>query len=109
MGLTSNPTIFQKAISGSSAYDDDLRQLVREDKSVSEIYDNIVLDDIRSAATVMRQVYDRTNGRDGFVSIEVAPNLAYETERTFSEACRLFDYLHLPNIMIKIPGTPEGI
>jgi transaldolase/glucose-6-phosphate isomerase len=109
MGLTSNPTIFQKAISGSASYDDDVRALMREDKSVSEIYDKIVLDDIRGAANVMRQVYDRTDGRDGFVSIEVAPNLAYETEKSFSEACRIFDFLNLPNVMIKIPGTPEGI
>jgi transaldolase len=108
-GLTSNPTIFQKAISGSSSYDEDVRKLVRQNKSVAEIYDGIVLDDIRAAANVMRQVYDESPGADGFVSIEVAPNLAYETEKTFSEACRLFDYLGLPNVMIKIPGTTEGI
>ncbi|HLJ67037.1 MAG TPA: transaldolase [Chloroflexota bacterium] len=109
VGLTSNPTIFQKAIGGSSAYDGELQRLVRENKSVNEIYDDLVLDDIRNAARTLRPVYDRTNGRDGYVSIEVAPNLAYETEKTLDEARRLFRYLNLPNIMIKIPGTPEGI
>jgi transaldolase len=109
VGLTSNPTIFQKAIGSSKLYDDEIRALVRENKSVSEIYDALVLDDIRNAAQILRQVYDRTRGRDGFVSIEVAPNLAYETEATLAEARRLFNYLSLPNIMIKIPGTKEGI
>ncbi len=109
VGLTSNPTIFQKAIGGSADYDDELRQLVRDSKSVSEIYDGLVLDDIRSAATILRQVYDSSNGHDGFVSIEVAPNLAYDTEGTLTEARRLFSYLDIPNIMVKIPGTAEGI
>jgi len=109
VGLTSNPTIFQKAIGGSADYDDELRQLVRDGKSVSEIYDGLVLDDIRSAATILRQVYDSSNGHDGFVSIEVAPNLAYDTEGTLTEARRLFSYLDIPNIMVKIPGTAEGI
>jgi transaldolase/glucose-6-phosphate isomerase len=109
VGLTSNPTIFQKAIGGSDLYDDELRQLVRQGKSVDEIYDALVLDDIRGAANIFRPIYDHTNGRDGYVSIEVAPNLAYQTEGTFQEVCRLFTYLNLPNVMIKIPGTPEGI
>jgi transaldolase len=109
VGLTSNPTIFQKAIGSSKLYDDEIRSLVRDHKSVSEIYDALVLDDIRNAAMVLRSVYDRTRGRDGFVSIEVAPNLAYETEATLAEARRLFGYLNLPNVMIKIPGTKEGI
>jgi len=109
VGLTSNPTIFQKAIGGSADYDDELRQLVRDGKSVSEIYDGLVLDDIRNAATILRQVYDSSNGHDGFVSIEVAPNLAYDTEGTLTEARRLFSYLNIPNIMVKIPGTAEGI
>ncbi len=109
VGLTSNPTIFQKAIGGSADYDDELRQLVRDGKSVSEIYDGLVLDDIRNAATILRQVYDSSKGHDGFVSIEVAPNLAYDTAGTLTEARRLFSYLDIPNIMVKIPGTAEGI
>ena len=109
MGLTSNPTIFQKAISGSQLYDDELRRLVREGKSVDEIYDALVLNDIRAAAALLRPVYDRTNGRDGLVSIEEPPSLAYDTQKSIAEARRLFHYLNLPNVMIKIPGTPAGI
>jgi transaldolase len=109
LGLTSNPTIFQKAISGSQLYDDELRRLVREGKSVDEIYDALVLDDIRAAAAILRPVYDRTNGRDGLVSIEEPPRLAYDTQKSIEEARRLFHYLNLPNVMIKIPGTPAGI
>ena len=109
MGLTSNPTIFQKAISGSQLYDDKLRRLVREGKSVDEIYDALVLNDIRAAAALLRPVYDRTNGRDGLVSIEEPPSLAYDTQKSIAEARRLFHYLNLPNVMIKIPGTPAGI
>ena len=109
MGLTSNPTIFQKAISGSDLYDDELRRLVREGKSVEEIYDALVLNDIRAATAILRPVYDRTNGRDGLVSIEEPPRLAYDTQKSIEEARRLFHYLNLPNVMIKIPGTPAGI
>src|ERR687884_885000 len=109
LGLTSNPTIFQKAISGSDLYDDELRRLVREGKSVEEIYDALVLNDIRAAAALLRPIYDRTNGRDGLVSIEEPPSLAYDTQKSIAEARRLFHYLNLPNVMIKIPGTPAGI
>jgi transaldolase/glucose-6-phosphate isomerase len=109
VGLTSNPTIFQKAISGSEAYADELRSLARDDKDASQIFDTLVLDDIANAADVLRPVYDRTNGGDGFVSIEVSPDLAHNEERTLEEARRLFSYLKRANVMIKIPGTPEGI
>ncbi len=109
VGMTSNPSIFQKAIGGADAYDDELRRLVRAGKSAADIYDDLVLDDIRAAAALLRPVYERTGGRDGYVSIEVAPALADDTERTLREARRLFSYLNLPNVMIKIPGTPAGI
>lgn len=109
MGLTSNPTIFQKAIAGSSSYDDELRSLARQDKSVDQIFDALVLDDIANAADVLRPVYDRANGGDGFVSIEVGPTLANDTEGTQKEAERLFNHLKRPNVLVKIPGTPEGI
>jgi len=109
VGMTSNPSIFQKAIGGSDAYDDELRRLVRAGKDAAAIYDDLVLDDIRAAAALLRPVYERTGGRDGYVSIEVAPALADDTERTLREARRLFSYLNLPNVMIKIPGTPAGI
>jgi len=109
VGMTSNPSIFQKAIGGSGAYDDELRRLVRAGTSAADIYDDLVLDDIRAAAALLRPVYERTGGRDGYVSIEVAPALADDTERTLREARRIFSYLNLPNVMIKIPGTPAGL
>jgi transaldolase / glucose-6-phosphate isomerase len=109
VGLTSNPTIFQKAISGSQAYADALRALAREDKNASQIFDTLVLDDIGNAADALRPVYDRANGGDGFVSIEVSPDLAHDEQRTLEEARRLSGHLNRPNVMVKIPGTPEGI
>jgi transaldolase len=109
VGLTSNPTIFQKAIAGSKLYEDQLRQLVRADKSVSEIFDGLILEDIRDAANTLRPVYDRSEGRDGFVSIEVLPSLAFDCDKTLTEARRLFNYLSLPNVFIKIPATEAGL
>jgi len=109
VGMTSNPSIFQKAIGGSDAYDDELRRLVRAGTSAADIYDDLVLDDIRAAAALLRPTYERTGGGDGYVSIEVAPALADDTAATLREARRLFSYLNLPNVMIKIPGTPAGI
>ncbi len=109
VGMTSNPSIFQKAIGGSDAYDDELQRLVRVGKDAAAIYDDLVLDDIRAAAALLRPTYERTGGGDGYVSIEVAPALADDTAATLREARRLFSYLNLPNVMIKIPGTPAGI
>lgn len=109
VGMTSNPSIFQKAIGGSDAYDDELQRLVRAGKDAAAIYDDLVLDDIRAAAALLRPTYERTGGGDGYVSIEVAPALADDTAATLREARRLFSYLNLPNVMIKIPGTPAGI
>jgi len=109
VGMTSNPSIFQKAIGGSDAYDDELQRLVRAGKDAAAIYDDLVLDDIRAAAALLRPTYERTGGGDGYVSIEVAPALADDTAATLREARRLFSYLNVPNIMIKIPGTPAGI
>jgi len=108
-GVTSNPSIFEKAIAGSSDYDDDLRQLVKEDKSAARIYEVLALKDISLAADLLRPVYDKTNGIDGYVSLEVSPLLAHDTKKTISEAKRLFEALHRPNIMIKVPATPAGI
>ena len=109
VGMTSNPSIFQKAIGGSDAYDDELQRLARAGKDAATIYDDLVLDDIRAAAALLRPTYERTGGGDGYVSIEVAPALADDTAATLREARRLFSYLNLPNVMIKIPGTPAGI
>jgi len=108
-GLTSNPTIFEKAIAGSEDYDAQLRELAAQDKSRDEIYDELVLRDIASAADVFRPVYDKTGGNDGFVSIEVLPTIASDTKATIAEAKRLSSTLNRPNVMVKIPATPEGI
>ena len=108
-GITSNPSIFEKAIAGSADYDDDLRRLVNVETSVEKIYEVLVLKDISLAADLLRPVYDKTNGLDGYVSLEVNPLLAHDTRKTISEAKRLFEALHRPNIMIKVPATPAGI
>jgi transaldolase len=108
-GMTSNPTILEKAIAGSDDYDRDLQRLVAEGRSVDEIYESLALDDIGQAADLFRPVYDRTGGLDGYVSLEVNPNLAHDTERTVAEARRLFATLGRPNLMIKVPATPAGL
>jgi transaldolase/glucose-6-phosphate isomerase len=108
-GLTSNPTIFEKAISGSDDYDAQLRELASQNRSREEIYDAITIEDIGDAADVFRPVYDRCKGGDGFCSLEVSPLLARDTTGTAAEAKRLFATLNRPNVMIKIPATPEGI
>src|SRR5512142_2842164 len=107
-GETANPTIFEKAIGGSSDYDDTVRDLARKDKSSLEIYETLAVEDVQAACDVFRPVYDKTKGADGFVSIEVSPKLAYDTEGTIAEAKRFFREVNRPNVMIKIPGTPEG-
>jgi len=108
-GLTSNPTIFEKAIGGSEDYEAQLRMLASQGKSREEIYDELVIEDIGKAADVFAPVYERTGNDDGYVSLEVLPTLAADTEKTCAEAQRLFTRLARPNLMIKIPATPEGI
>ena len=108
-GLTSNPTIFEKAIAGSADYDDALLALVGNGKSASDIFESLATQDIRDAADLMRSIYEQTDGADGFVSFEVSPHLAHDTEGTVSEARRLFALLDRPNVMIKVPATPEGV
>jgi transaldolase/glucose-6-phosphate isomerase len=108
-GLTSNPTIFEKAIAGSTDYDEDLHRMVDEGKSVEEIYESLVLEDIQQVAHLLRPVYDSTKGKDGYVSLEVSPSLSHDTEGTLKEARRLFKKLNQPNVMIKVPATHEGI
>jgi transaldolase/glucose-6-phosphate isomerase len=108
-GVTSNPTIFEKAIAGSTDYDDALHRLVAEGKTVEAIYEALALDDIQRAADLLRPVYKQTGGADGYVSLEVNPNLAHDTEGTIAEARRLFTVLERPNVMIKVPATPAGI
>ena len=108
-GVTSNPAIFEKAIAGTDDYDADMKQLTAAGKSAEEIYETLVLDDIRQAADILRPVYDSTGGADGYVSLEVNPELANDTANTISEAKLLFTSLARPNVMIKIPATPAGI
>ena len=108
-GLTSNPTIFEKAITGSSDYDGALTTLAEQGKSAAEIYEALTMEDIGQAADLLRPTYDRTGGDDGYASLEVSPHLAHDTEATVAEARRLFAALGRPNVMIKVPGTPEGV
>jgi transaldolase len=106
-GVTSNPTIFQKAISGSDDYDEQFRELVKS-KSVEDAYWDMVVDDITDALAILRPVYDEASGGDGFVSIEVAPSLANDTAGTISSARSLHERIALPNLMVKIPATAAG-
>jgi transaldolase len=108
-GLTSNPTIFEKSIAGSEDYDAQLKDLTAKGKSRDEIYEELVVDDIGKAADIFKPVYDKTKGLDGFVSLEVSPLLARKTAETIAEAKKLFARLNKKNLMIKIPGTPEGL
>lgn len=108
-GVTSNPAIFAKAIAGSSDYDDDMQQLIKADNSVEAIYEDLAIKDIQMAADVLASVYETTEGGDGYVSLEVSPFLANDTELTITEARRLFETVGRPNVMIKIPATQAGL
>jgi transaldolase len=108
-GGTSNPSIFEKAVGGSDAYDADIRRLVAEGKDTGAIYDELTITDVRESADVFRAAYDATIARDGYASLEVPPDLANDTEATIREARRLFAALDRPNAMIKIPGTQAGL
>jgi transaldolase/glucose-6-phosphate isomerase len=108
-GVTSNPTIFEKAITGSTDYDEQMRSLITGGKSVKEIYEALVIDDIGNAADILKPVYDKTDGVDGYISLEVNPRLAYDTAGTIEEADRLFNTLGRKNVMIKIPAAQEGL
>ncbi len=110
MGVTSNPSIFEKAIAGSTDYDTSVKELVEGGLTEGEeIYELLALDDIRAAADILHPVFIETDGEDGYVSLEVSPMLSADTEGTVSEALRLFGELDKPNVMIKVPATPEGI
>jgi transaldolase/glucose-6-phosphate isomerase len=108
-GLTSNPTIFEQAIANSNDYDTALHELALTGQSADEIFDVLAIEDIRGAADVFRPVYDRTAGLDGYVSIEVSPKYARDTQKTVSEAKRLWKAVGRPNVMIKIPATKAGL
>jgi transaldolase/glucose-6-phosphate isomerase len=108
-GMTSNPSIFEKAIAHSSDYDEDLERLARQGKNTAEIYASLTLEDIQQAADLLRQVYDLSGGDDGYVSLEVNPTLAHDTQGTISEAKRLWSEVDRPNLMVKIPATKAGL
>lgn len=111
LGVTSNPTIFDKAISGSSAYDEQIKALVKENRTIDagKIIQALMVKDIQMACDVLRTVYDRTTGGDGFVSIEVTPNKARDTQATIEEVRELWSTVNRPNLMVKIPATREGL
>lgn len=108
-GMTSNPTIFEKAIAGGNAYDDQIKQLSAQGLSTIEIATNLFVTDVRSACDVMMPVYIASNGADGFISIEVNPTFARLTEETLTEARALWRQIDRPNLMVKIPATDEGL
>jgi transaldolase len=108
-GMTSNPTIFEKAISKGHDYDEQISALGRAGRSTDEIATELFVTDVRNACDVMRPVFDGSNGADGFISIEVNPRLAAHTEATIAEALHLWSHIDRPNLMIKIPATPEGM
>jgi transaldolase/glucose-6-phosphate isomerase len=108
-GMTSNPSIFEKAILGSTDYDEDLRELANEQLDALEIYNRIAIRDVQLAADVLADVHRDSNGRDGFVSLEVQPNLAFDTEGSLESARNYWKAVGRPNVMIKIPGTTEGV
>ena len=109
-GITSNPSIFEKAIAGNKIYDKAIEAGIKADKSVQEIYEDLIFTDIRNACDIFMPIYKESNGLDGYVSIEVPPSLAKTTDdSTIEEARRYYQAIDRPNLMIKIPGTPEGL
>jgi transaldolase len=108
-GMTSNPTIFDKAIAGSRLYDDDIRRLSDQGRTAAEIFETLAVADVQSACDVFLPLYRQSGGTDGFVSLEVSPTLAHDTQRTTHEAERLWKAVGRPNAMIKIPGTKAGL
>ena len=108
-GITSNPSIFAKAIEGAHDYDDQFKTLVEVGKTIEDSYWNMVTDDIEEALRILRSVYDDSDGGDGFVSVEVSPAVARDTTATIDEAHKLWDQIDEPNLFVKIPGTAEGL
>lgn len=108
-GMTSNPSIFEKAIDEGQDYDQDIKSMAGKGKTVHDIYDALTLKDVQNAADVFRSIYEESHGEDGYVSLEVNPHLAKDTEGTIAEARRLWKALDRPNVLIKVPATKEGI
>jgi transaldolase len=108
-GATGNPTIFEHSIDHGTAYDEQIRQLIAQGKDAQAIYENLAMTDVRQVADLLRPTYESTSGQDGFVSIEVSPYLAHNTESTLGEVRRFWQSIDRPNLMVKIPSTPAGI
>jgi transaldolase len=108
-GATGNPTIFEHSITHDTTYDEQMQQLIRDEKSAQEIYEALAITDEQTVADLLRPVYERTGGQDGFVSIEVSPYLAHDTEKTLAEVRRFWHTIDRPNLMVKIPSTPAGL
>jgi len=108
-GITSNPSLFEEAIADSHDYDDQIQKLAMQEKSPQEIYEELTVEDARMAADVLRPVFNETDGVDGFFSLEVNPHLAHDRQGTIREAIRLFGLVDRPNVMIKVPATPQGV
>ena len=109
VGVTSNPTIFQKAISHGDAYDDQLREVLADEDDPKEVFLRLAVGDVADACDLLRPIWDGGHGQDGYVSIEVDPNLAFDTDATIAEAQRLHDLVDRPNCFVKIPGTSDGL
>jgi transaldolase len=109
VGVTSNPTIFQKAISAGNAYDEQLREVLAKERDPKEVFLQLAVKDVSDALDLLRPVWDEGSGRDGYVSIEVDPNFAYETQATIDEAQRLHETIDRPNLFVKIPATEPGL
>jgi transaldolase len=107
-GVTSNPTIFEKAITQSRDYDAEIEELARKRKTAEEVYNNLTIKDVSLAADILYRIYKETEGKDGYVSIEVPPKYAYDIEETIGEAQKLFERIGRDNVMIKVPATEEG-
>src|SRR5215470_16381743 len=108
-GITSNPHTFHKAISQEDAYDEQIAHLLSEQTPTTELYERLVVTDVQTACDILRPVYDKTDGEDGFVSLEVSPHLAHDPDGTMQETRRLWSLVARPNAYIKIPGTAAGV
>src|SRR5215218_2594489 len=109
VGVTSNPTIFQKAISDGDLYDEQLREVLADEEDAKEVFLKLAVQDVQDACDLLRPVWEERNGGDGYVSIEVDPNLAYDTQATIDEAQRLHELVDRPNCFVKIPATEAGL
>jgi len=107
-GVTSNPSIFEKAITSSTDYDEDIHSLAKAGKNIEEIYEAITIKDIITTCDLLQDIYKKSNYSDGYVSIEVSPDYAYDTTKTIESARRIFKIINRPNVLIKVPGTKEG-